>query len=144
MKILVCNVGSTSLKYRLFDLTHGEDTLSEGRMERVGTQAGAWTHKDAGGESIKQKLPIPDYATGIRLMQGALLARALELDGRARLRRVQGGARKGRYRRAAARRNRAFRDGGVQYRCAKPQPAVYRRDSPVSRGAARHAHGRFV
>ena len=77
MKILVCNVGSTSLKYRLFDLANGEETLSEGRMERVGTQAGAWQHKDAGGETVKQTLPIPDYATGIRLMQEALLQNAL-------------------------------------------------------------------
>jgi len=78
MKILVCNVGSTSLKYRLFDLTSGEETLSEGRMERVGTQSGAWMHKDADRDAVKQTLPIPDYATGIRLMQEALLARALE------------------------------------------------------------------
>jgi acetate kinase len=77
MKILVCNVGSTSLKYRLFDLTNGEETLSEGRMERVGTEAGAWTHVDAGIDALKQTLPIPDYATGIRLMQEALLARTL-------------------------------------------------------------------
>ena len=77
MKILVCNVGSTSLKYRLFDLTNGEETLSEGRMERVGTQAGAWAHVDAGLDALKQTLPIPDYATGIRLMQEALLARTL-------------------------------------------------------------------
>ena len=77
MKILVCNVGSTSLKYRLFDLTNGEETLSEGRMERVGTQAGAWQHTDAGAEAVKQTLPIPDYATGIRLMQEALLRCAL-------------------------------------------------------------------
>lgn len=77
MKILVCNVGSTSLKYRLFDLTNGEETLSEGRMERVGTDAGAWTHVDAGHDALKQTLPIPDYATGIRLMQEALLARTL-------------------------------------------------------------------
>ena len=78
MKILVCNVGSTSLKYRLFDLTTGEETLSEGRMERVGTQTGAWMHKDAGQEAVKQTLPIPDYATGIRLMQEALLSKALD------------------------------------------------------------------
>jgi len=78
MKILVCNVGSTSLKYRLFDLKNGEETLSEGRMERVGTQAGVWQHKDAGAEAVKQTLPIPDYATGIRLMQNALLSHALE------------------------------------------------------------------
>ncbi|MEZ4508305.1 MAG: hypothetical protein R2881_01210 [Eubacteriales bacterium] len=78
MKILVCNVGSTSLKYRLFDLTTGEETLSEGRMERVGTQTGAWMHKDAAQEAVKQTLPIPDYATGIRLMQEALLAKTLD------------------------------------------------------------------
>jgi acetate kinase len=78
MKILVCNVGSTSLKYRLFDLASGEETLSEGRMERVGTQAGAWMHKDADADAVKQTLPIPDYATGIRLMQEALLAKTLD------------------------------------------------------------------
>ena len=77
MKILVCNVGSTSLKYRLFDLINGEETLSEGRMERVGTQAGAWMHKDADADAVKQTLPIPDYATGIRLMQEALLVKTL-------------------------------------------------------------------
>jgi len=84
MKILVCNVGSTSLKYRLFDLGIEEKTLSEGKMERVGTQSGAWTHQDAGGAAQKQTLPLPDYATGIRLMQSALLGQALgsmeELD----------------------------------------------------------------
>ncbi len=84
MKILVCNVGSTSLKYRLFDLKESERTLAEGKMERVGAQAGAWTHQDAGGEAQKQTVSIPDYASGIRLMQGALLARSLgameELD----------------------------------------------------------------
>lgn len=77
MKILVCNVGSTSLKYRLYDLGDAETTLAEGKMERVGTQAGAWTHKDESGETTKLTLPILDYAAGIRLMQGALLKRAL-------------------------------------------------------------------
>jgi acetate kinase len=84
MKILVCNVGSTSLKYRLFDLGEQERTLSEGKMERVGAPEGAWTHKDAGGEARKQTLPITNYAAGIKLMQGALLAQSLgameELD----------------------------------------------------------------
>lgn len=77
MKILVCNVGSTSLKYRLFDLGEREATLAEGKQERVGTQAGVWTHTDAGGEPVKQTLPIPDYAMGISLMQEALLKNAL-------------------------------------------------------------------
>ena len=84
MKILVCNVGSTSLKYRLFDLGERETTLAEGKQERVGTQAGIWTHTDAGKHPVRQELPIPDYASGILLMQGALMKQALssmeELD----------------------------------------------------------------
>ncbi|MEA4871044.1 MAG: acetate/propionate family kinase [Christensenella sp.] len=77
MKILVCNVGSTSLKYRLFDLDAEEKTLSEGKMERVGTQSGTWTHQDTGEAATKETLPIPDYASGIRLMQEALLRQSL-------------------------------------------------------------------
>ena len=35
MKILICNVGSTSLKYQLFDLDCGENILASGGVERV-------------------------------------------------------------------------------------------------------------
>lgn len=85
MKILVCNVGSTSLKYRLFEMDGaGETTLAEGKQERVGTQAGVWTHQNAGEPAQKQSLPISGYTAGIRLMQGALLQKTLgsmtELD----------------------------------------------------------------
>ncbi len=46
-------------------------------MERVGAETGAWSHKDANEAAEKQTLPIPDYATGIRLMQSALLKKSL-------------------------------------------------------------------
>ena len=36
MKILICNVGSTSLKYQLFDFSRGERVLASGGAERVG------------------------------------------------------------------------------------------------------------
>ncbi len=77
MKILVCNVGSTSLKYRLFDCSSGESVLSEGKMERVGADLGSWMHTDAGSEPVRQALQIPDYAFGIRLMLEALQKRAI-------------------------------------------------------------------
>lgn len=35
MLILVCNVGSTSLKYKLFNMP-STDILAEGKVERVG------------------------------------------------------------------------------------------------------------
>ena len=38
MKLLICNVGSTSLKYQLFDMDNGEQVLASGGAERVGTE----------------------------------------------------------------------------------------------------------
>lgn len=40
MKILVSNVGSTSLKFKLFDMP-GERVLCEAKVERVGSSDGA-------------------------------------------------------------------------------------------------------
>ena len=34
MNILICNVGSTSLKYQLFDMDHGEKVLCAGGANR--------------------------------------------------------------------------------------------------------------
>ena len=36
MNILICNVGSTSLKYQLFAMNEGEKVLCSGGAERVG------------------------------------------------------------------------------------------------------------
>jgi acetate kinase len=41
MKILIANLGSTSLKYRLFDFAEGEHMLARGGFERVGDYAQA-------------------------------------------------------------------------------------------------------
>jgi len=75
MNVLVCNAGSTSLKYKLFSMADGESgetVLAEGRQERVGAPSGSWTHKTANMPPVKKTLPIPDYAEGIRLMLDAL------------------------------------------------------------------------
>lgn len=67
MKILVCNVGSTSLKYRLLDMT-SEESLAWGRIERVGSENSIYSHKDVRGMEFSQEVSIPDYKTGISLM----------------------------------------------------------------------------
>lgn len=46
MKILICNVGSTSLKYQLFDLDCGENVLASGGVERVGAPVGRFYAKN--------------------------------------------------------------------------------------------------
>ena len=40
MKILVANLGSTSFKYRLFDMANGEKLLARGGVERIGHALG--------------------------------------------------------------------------------------------------------
>jgi acetate kinase len=61
MKILVANIGSTSFKYRLFDMPGGA-VLAEGRTERIGR----------GGD-------CPDYRTAIERAIGALVGPAKPL-----------------------------------------------------------------
>jgi acetate kinase len=66
MKILVINCGSSSIKYRLFDIDNNgkHDELAKGLVERVGSQDAKVTHQyDSQKESMT--LPIPDYKTGI-------------------------------------------------------------------------------
>jgi acetate kinase len=46
MKILVANIGSTSFKYRLFDM-RDERVLAEGRIERIGDPAGGCPDYDS-------------------------------------------------------------------------------------------------
>lgn len=64
MKVLIANVGSTSFKYKLFDMTD-ESILAEGRIERVGSDASPVEHKVQGREGLRAPMSIPDYPTAI-------------------------------------------------------------------------------
>ncbi len=68
MKILICNVGSTSLKYRLFELGQGEEELAWGRFERVGAPMGTYSCGAANGRDERCELPVAGYAEGIERM----------------------------------------------------------------------------
>lgn len=64
MKILVANVGSTSFKYRLFDMTN-KSVLAEGRLERIGDATSPVSHH-IGDHNIKTEQTLPDYSSAIR------------------------------------------------------------------------------
>lgn len=69
MLILICNVGSTSLKFRLFDMP-AEKTLVEAKIERVGTRNNsifAYKNLEKKAEVQQDKVDVPDYGTGINL-----------------------------------------------------------------------------
>ncbi|MBR3742895.1 MAG: acetate kinase, partial [Clostridia bacterium] len=69
MKILICNAGSTSLKFKLFDMP-AETVEAVCHIERVGADHDSMIfYKNLlNGEAVKQeKIDIPDYRQGIVL-----------------------------------------------------------------------------
>lgn len=66
MKILVINCGSSSIKYKLYDMST-ETELCSGMLERVGTNEGIVNHKK-GDDKYKDIMPLPDYETGIKVI----------------------------------------------------------------------------
>lgn len=66
MRILLSNVGSTSLKYRLLEMDD-ESTLAQGRIERVGSERGILAHQTTGKPAVNRELPLPDYPAAVQL-----------------------------------------------------------------------------
>ncbi|MBI3407902.1 MAG: acetate/propionate family kinase [Planctomycetes bacterium] len=65
MKILVANLGSTSFKYRLFDMTD-ERVLARGGVERIGSEQ-ARCFVEAAGQREERALSAQDHAVAVRL-----------------------------------------------------------------------------
>ncbi len=71
MKILVANLGSTSFKYRLFDLPEGaggageERELARGGVERIGA-AESRVYASVGGRAIESVCPVPNHAVALQ------------------------------------------------------------------------------
>ena len=66
MKILICNAGSTSLKFKLFTMP-GERMLCEGRVERIGMGGSIFAYRceGAGADLLEEGLTIDNYTDGI-------------------------------------------------------------------------------
>ena len=64
MKILVANLGSTSFKYRLFDMTD-ERQLARGGIERIGAQESK-VFVEIGAHRRELVAPVPDHAVAVR------------------------------------------------------------------------------
>ena len=67
MKILVANLGSTSFKYRLYDLgDSSEPLLARGSVERIGSDSARIMIRSPRGE-IEMTEPVPDHAVAVGL-----------------------------------------------------------------------------
>lgn len=64
MKILVANLGSTSFKYRLFDMSN-EQQLARGGVERIGAPESP-CFVQIGDERRELTAPVPDHAVAVR------------------------------------------------------------------------------
>ena len=64
MKILVANLGSTSFKYRLFDMAD-ERQLARGGVERIGS-AESPCFIEISGKRTELKAKVPDHAVAVR------------------------------------------------------------------------------
>lgn len=77
MKILICNVGSTSLKYKLFDLP-AETVLASGGAERVGREQSSFYAKNAQThQSVREDAVFPTHREAIERMLRELVGTVL-------------------------------------------------------------------
>jgi acetate kinase len=76
MKILVANLGSTSFKYKLFDMPRGQ-VLARGGMDRIGGQGSVHTYQLGEAPQVKQPCALPDHATAIDEALSRLVGPAL-------------------------------------------------------------------
>src|SRR3954465_10602715 len=65
MKVLVANLGSTSFKYRLYDMA-GEKLLARGGVERIGSP-GAKAVVEGNGQREDVRVGAKDHAAAVRL-----------------------------------------------------------------------------
>jgi len=72
MVILVLNCGSSSIKYKVFNVENGAEVMAKGLVERIGINDSILTHKPAGKEPYKTVTDIPDHTVGINLVIEAL------------------------------------------------------------------------
>ena len=67
MKILVANLGSTSFKYRLYDLGDpAEPLLARGAVERIGSETATVSIRSPRGE-IDLVEPVTDHGAAVQL-----------------------------------------------------------------------------
>lgn len=66
MKILVANLGSTSFKYRLFDMA-SEEQLARGGIDRIGQSADSTCTAEIRGQKQSEQRRIPDHAAAVRI-----------------------------------------------------------------------------
>ncbi len=72
MYILVINAGSSSVKYKLFDMKD-ESIMAEGVVDRVGMEGASLVHSSGSSKEIEMESDVPDYDTALNLIMNILI-----------------------------------------------------------------------
>ncbi|MEE0921049.1 MAG: acetate kinase [Paludibacteraceae bacterium] len=72
MKILVLNCGSSSIKYKLFNMDT-RAVMVQGGVEKIGLPDAFLQIKLASGEKVKIEQPMPEHTVGIQLILNSLV-----------------------------------------------------------------------
>src|SRR5688572_14720296 len=78
MLVLVANLGSTSFKFKLLDMSSGGDVIAKGGYERIGQPGSPTTHGDV-IDVILKELPQPPDAIGFKAVHGGPISGAVRV-----------------------------------------------------------------
>jgi acetate kinase len=73
IKVMAINAGSSSLKFKLYDMPE-EKVITEGLVERIGLDDAYYTIK-INGEKVKTVLPVKNHKEATNLLLGDLVKR---------------------------------------------------------------------
>jgi len=68
MKVIVINCGSSSLKFKLFDMNESNELLAEGLVEEIGKELSRFTYRAGrirNGEKITRNVQAPDHTAAV-------------------------------------------------------------------------------
>ncbi len=72
MKILVINCGSSSVKYKLYNM-EDESVCAEGSVQRIGISGSTLEHKAGQGKSIKRNIDVADHDIAMKMILDMLV-----------------------------------------------------------------------
>jgi acetate kinase len=71
MKVLVLNCGSSSIKYKLFDMSD-RSVIAQGGIEKIGMEGSFLKLKEQDGNKVKLDKDIPNHEEGIEFILSVL------------------------------------------------------------------------
>ena len=78
MIILVLNCGSSSLKYKLYEMEN-ESVLADGKIERIGYENAQIFHQSASNKPVTKTMPIYEHKVAVNECLKLLVNRNMEL-----------------------------------------------------------------